>query len=68
MSPDGLAGLGGAGVTAGQAGHAPVIAGRALVGLASALWLVSVGWYLLCRTGLGGPPVEPAGRQGGGVR
>ncbi|MEU0838564.1 TDT family transporter [Streptomyces sp. NPDC005962] len=43
----GLAGLGGAWVTAGQAGHVPVIVGRALIGLASAVWLVSVGWYLL---------------------
>lgn len=43
----GLAGLGGAWVTAGQAGHVPVIVGRALIGLASAVWLVSVGWYLV---------------------
>ncbi|ADI09713.1 potassium-tellurite ethidium and proflavin transporter [Streptomyces bingchenggensis BCW-1] len=42
----GLAGLGGTWVTAGQAGHVPVIVGRALMGLAAVVWLVSVGWYL----------------------
>ncbi|MGV9852064.1 SLAC1 family transporter [Streptomyces sp. NPDC003442] len=42
----GLAGLGGTWVAAGQAGHVPVIVGRALIGLATVVWLVSVGWYL----------------------
>ncbi|MEU5644126.1 SLAC1 family transporter [Streptomyces milbemycinicus] len=42
----GLAGLGGTWVTAGQAGHVPVVVGRALMGLAAVVWLVSVGWYL----------------------
>ncbi|MPY52669.1 SLAC1 family transporter [Streptomyces acidicola] len=42
----GLAGLGGTWVTAGQAGHVPVTVGRALIGLAAVVWLVSVGWYL----------------------
>ncbi|MDW6062354.1 hypothetical protein SAZ11_35465 [Streptomyces sp. FXJ1.4098] len=42
----GLAGLGGTWVTAGQAGHVPVIVGRALMGLTAVVWLVSVGWYL----------------------
>src|SRR5215469_7048297 len=50
----GLAGLGGSWVTAGQAGHVPVIVGRALIGLAAVVWLVSVGWYLRYVRGGGG--------------